>query len=227
MQPRSSRILVFVVLSVFALAAAGAALWRYTPLATIANPQHLAALFDQFERSAWSVPLVLAAFVLGGFVLFPLTLLITATGLVFDPLIALPLSLAGSLASAAAVYAIGSHFLKTRARNAFGARFERIERALSERGIIAIAVLRMLPIAPFSILNIAAGSVGVRFWDFLIGTVLGLAPGLIVLTFFAGQVRAIAQRPTLPSVLALVGIVVLWVLMSLGLQRLVSRSAAR
>ena len=37
----------------------------------------------------------------------------------------------------------------------------------------------MLPIAPFSIVNVVAGASHIRWSDFLLGTVIGLLPGII------------------------------------------------
>ena len=81
----------------------------------------------------------------------------------------------------------------------------------------------MLPIAPFAVVNLAAGSIGVRFQDFMLGTALGLAPGIVVLSMFGQQVRALWRQPTVNGVLVAAGIVSAWLALSFLVQRLVSR----
>ena len=57
----------------------------------------------------------------------------------------------------------------------------------------------------------------------MFGTLLGLLPGTIALTAFGHQVRAIVENPTPKNVGLLIAAVVAWILLSLGLQRLVAR----
>lgn len=60
------RLLVAVV-----LIAIGLLLWRYTPLVEWADPDRVAALLARVETSAWSGPIVVLAFIVGGLVAFP------------------------------------------------------------------------------------------------------------------------------------------------------------
>jgi phospholipase D1/2 len=216
--------------TVIVIACAGliglALLWRYTPLANAVQPDRLAAWLERFSNSPWGPLIAVALFVAAGFVMMPVLLLITATALVFEPFVAVAISLSGSLLSSAGVYGVGAKFVRGGAHKAFGPAVERVRKALHSRGVISIAAIRMLPIAPFGVVNLAAGSIGVRFWDFLLGTALGLAPGIVVLSVFGRQVRELWQQPTVRGALTVVGVAVGWVLLSVGLQRLVSRRAS-
>src|SRR5690606_37882227 len=91
----------------FVAAAAAVLLWRYTPLAEWADPELIAAWMERMRESAWAPLVVIAAFVVGGLVVFPLTLLITATAIVFAPWIALALSVTGAMLNAITLYFIG------------------------------------------------------------------------------------------------------------------------
>jgi uncharacterized membrane protein YdjX (TVP38/TMEM64 family) len=208
---------------VFALIVGIGLLWKYTPLAEIVQPERLAALLSSFEKSAWAPLMALLLFVAAAFAMMPLLVLITATALVFDPIVAIAVSMCGSLLSSAGVYGVGAKFFRGGVHKAFGPAVERARAALHARGVIAIATIRMLPIAPFAVVNLAAGSIGVRFRDFLIGTALGLAPGIVVLSAFGQQIKSLWQQPTAKTLIALVAIVIAWLALSFGLQRLVSR----
>lgn len=218
---RSARWLILGI--ALLLVAAAVLLWRYTPLAEVANPERVAEWMERVRTSAWAPLIVIAAFIIGGFVMFPLTLLITATAIVFSPWMAISLSLAGSIANALALYAVGHRLMRNTVTHAFGVYVEKLRRALDHSGIIAVATVRMVPVAPFTLVNLAAGAIDVRVRDYTLGTLLGLLPGTIALTAFGHQVRAIIENPTLKNVGLLTAAIVGWIVLSLGLQRMVAR----
>ncbi len=198
-------------------------LWRYTPLAELVEPDRIATWMEQMSESAWAPLVVIAAFVVGGLVMFPLTLLITATAVVFPPWLAIALSVGGALANAITLYFIGRGLMRQTMTHAFGAYVETLRRALDRSGIIAVATIRMVPIAPYTLVNLAAGAIDVRLRDYILGTALGLLPGTLALTIFGHQLREIVANPTVTNIALLVGAVLAWIGLSLGLQRLVSR----
>ena len=61
-------------------------------------------------------------------------------------------------------------------------------RRLDRSGLLAVTSLRLIPALPFSLLNYAAGLSGVRFTPYLLGTVLGTAPGTIALVVLGDAV---------------------------------------
>lgn len=214
---------LWVVLTLAALIAAGTLLWQHTPLSEVAQPARLAAWMGSFETSRWSPLLMIGIYVLGGLVMLPLVLLVATTALVFPPGVAIGVSLTGALLNAAVLYALGAKLLSGGMHKAFRRAVDRVNRALSGRGVYTVAAVRMIPIAPFSIVNLVAGSIGIGFREYLIGTALGLAPGIVVLSLFGHQVRSLLQEPTAGKVLLTVAIAVAWLALSFGLQRFTSR----
>jgi len=198
-------------------------LWRYTPLAELITPDRVSQWLGRIRNEPWAPFAIVGLFVLGGLVAFPVLLLIAATAVVLDPASAFVVALVGTLASAMTTYAIGARFVQGTARNAFGPTLDKISASLATRGVLAIAAIRVVPVAPFSVINVAAGSLGVRFGDFVLGTLLGMAPGLIAITAFGQQLRSVLDHPTPLRVAAAVGIVAAWIALSLLLQRLVGR----
>jgi uncharacterized membrane protein YdjX (TVP38/TMEM64 family) len=61
-------------------------------------------------------------------------------------------------------------------------------RRLDRRGLLAVTSLRLIPVVPFSLLNYAAGLSGVRFVPYLLGTILGTAPGTVALVVLGDAV---------------------------------------
>ena len=175
-------------------------------------------------RGAWWSPLaVIGLYVAGGLTVFPVTLMITATALVFDAPAAIALSFTGVLANAAVTYALGAWLVRGTLLAAFGRKLAKVSDALNRRGVVAVAVIRMLPVAPFSLVNLAAGSIGVRFRDYMLGTAMGVVPGVVALSVFGQQLRAIFRDPTWLNVALLVALVAVWTGLSFLLQSYLSR----
>jgi phosphatidylserine/phosphatidylglycerophosphate/cardiolipin synthase-like enzyme/uncharacterized membrane protein YdjX (TVP38/TMEM64 family) len=184
-----------------------AAAWRWTPLGDYLSMENLIEWGSTVREHPASLVIVLAAYGIGGLIAFPITVLISATAFVFQPFTAAFYSLAGSLLSGTILYGIG-HFLGRRGvRRIAGKRLNRISRILAKRGLLTIFLARIFPVAPYSIINVVAGASHIRFRDYLIGTALGVTPGIVMVTFFAGEVRSIIQDPKPESYLIALALV--------------------
>ena len=200
-----------------------ALLWRFTSLAELLKPEHVAERLTAIQRHRGAPFIFLAAYVVGGVVMFPVTVMSTTTAIIFPPLIAASISFTGIIVSAAITHWIGAHFLRKWTRSALGATIKRVDEALADRGIITIAAIRMVPLAPFTLVNLAAGALGVGFRDYMLGTVLGIAPGTILVCLFGRQVRQFWKHPSGEGVALVVGVIVVWIAVSLSLQRWAAR----
>lgn len=54
-----------------------------------------------------------------------------------------------------------------------------IDDRLRRRGWLAVGSLRLIAAVPFSVINYCCGLSSIRFWPYLIATVLGVLPGTI------------------------------------------------
>jgi phospholipase D1/2 len=214
----SKRKLAWVLLLVILLVTGLALAWRLTPLAELARPEQLAERLEAIQRWPAAPFLFIAMFVIGGLVVMPVLALIVAVGILFPPLMAFGISLTGVMLSAAVLHWIGGHF-RGRLRAAIGPAIQRLDAVLTDRGILAVATIRMLPVAPFTVVNVAAGSIGVRFRDYMVGTALGMLPGIAVLSLFGSQVREFWKDPSPGGVIIALAIAASWIAVSLGLQK--------
>ncbi len=98
-----------------------------------------------------------------------------------------------------------------------------VSRQLARRGVLAITVLRIVPVAPFSVINVLAGASEIRFRDYAIGTVLGMTPGIVVLTALGGQLAVVLRDPSVGDILVFGVLGALWIGLGLALQRFVNR----
>jgi phospholipase D1/2 len=180
---------------------------------------------EQFEQSALAPFLVVAAFVLGGLLIVPVTALIAVTVLAFGPMLGFFYALIGMTVSALLTFWMGQLLGRQTIRRLAGSRLNDLSRRLAQKGVLAVMIIRMVPIAPFTIVNLVAGASHLRFRDFAVGTVLGEVPGLLALSLFIDQVNETVRHPSVMSVGMLIGVVLLLYLVGLSLWRSLHGSA--
>jgi phosphatidylserine/phosphatidylglycerophosphate/cardiolipin synthase-like enzyme/membrane protein DedA with SNARE-associated domain len=194
-RPRAARRIVVVTALLLAATALTAA-WRWGPLGEWLDIDTLRTLGAAVERSMLAPLYVLASYVAASLVAMPITLLILATTLVFGPLTGVAYALAGSLAGAAVTFWIGRALGRGTVRRLAGKRLNALSRLLARRGVLAVLTVRILPVAPFTVVNLVAGAAQVRPRDFLLGTAFGMAPGIVAVSLFSGRLSAIVMEPS-------------------------------
>ena len=90
-----------------------------------------------------------------------------------------------------------------------------------------MTLVRMLPLAPFSVVNIVAGASHIGWRDFLLGTLLGMIPGIVVIATFIDRTVAVVQDPGPHTITVLVAVAILACAAIWSLQKWVARSPAR
>ena len=101
---------------------------------------------------------MLGVFVVAGLLVFPVTVLIAATAATFGPWLGFAYATAGALASAVVAYGVGALAGRQTLEDVMGPRLNRVRRTIARRGVLAIAAIRMVPIAPFTLVNLVAGA---------------------------------------------------------------------
>ena len=192
-----------------------AVLWRWGPLSDFADVGALDA-WSQALRSDWMASLaMIAAFVVGGLLMFPVLILIGATGLIFGPFVGMLIAGVGALLSAIVGYGLGVIVGRKTLERMSGGRLHRLSWQLARRGLLSMSLIRLLPLAPFTLINLAAGASHIKFRDFVLGTMLGMAPGMAAIVLFSGQLGEVLRSPDLYNVGALTAL--LLIIVSVGL----------
>lgn len=199
------------------------ALWQWTPVSDLASIDWLLPFFETIRASAAAPIAIPLLFVVGSFVFFPITLLITLAAIVFDPLSAFAYALTGTLASAAAAYGVGAKLGRPVLRRLLGNRLNSVSRAIASRGILAVMMLRVAPVAPYTAVNLVCGAARIRFTDYMIGSVLGMAPGIGALTALGNSLTRLLANPTPEMILLVIAAIALWILLGVGLQKILGR----
>jgi phospholipase D1/2 len=172
--------------------------WRTSPLAALA---------------------MLGCFIAGGLIVFPVNLLIAAAIVVFGPVLGGFIALIGATASAAVLHQIGRSFPGHVWTRIAGRHVERLRERVAEHGVIAIAIVRIVPIAPYSVVSVAAGAAKIARAPYLVGTALGMAPGILLYAIFVDRAREVIADPRPLSWAMLFFAIVLIIAVALLLRR--------
>jgi phospholipase D1/2 len=197
-----------LIAGVVAVIAGIAMLWAFTPLRHLLNAERLSGLVDRFADSPVAPLIVVAMFVVGGLVVMPVNILIAVTILVFGPVAGALYALIGCTTSAMILYEIARRIPLQRLRRQTGARMQRFHHHLVRHAVWAVALVRLVPVAPYSIVCLLLGTTAIRRAPYLAGTALGMLPGIVVNAFFIDRVIAAIRHPSLLTA-ALLGLAVI------------------
>jgi uncharacterized membrane protein YdjX (TVP38/TMEM64 family) len=211
------RQVAFAVVIIAVLGAAAA--WKWTPLADYLDPRvligHVRALQDLPLTPLW----VLLAYVVGSLCVVPITLLVIVTGLAFAPAHAIAYALGGILLAAAVTFMIGAWLGRDAVRRFAGPRINTVSRQFAKGGILAVALIRLIPVAPFTVVNVVAGATHIRLRDFLLGTLLGEGPGTVLMIIFVHQLVGAIENPTLGAFSAALAVLIVLVWVGIALKK--------
>ena len=198
-QSGERKLALLKLLACFFLLVAVSLAWRLTPLREIIDFETIVG----WQRSIKNYPAVflwvLGIYVMSSLILFPTTLLNVATVVTFGPIVGNLYAFAGWLCSATIGFGIGRvlgrEWLQKIARAGIERFFDRAER----HGFLTVLGTRMVPIAPFTVVNLFVGASEIGFRPFFFATAIGRIPGIITLTLFGVQLEMFLRRQDLVS----------------------------
>lgn len=214
---------IWIGIGVLVLLFAAAAAWKWTPLADLIDINRTARWAATLRDSPARHFYLLAAYVIGSVLLVPITLLILITAIVFGPVLGTVYASIGCLVGAVVTYAIGYFLGKDFVRKMAGSKWKRVEESIGKTGIIAVATLRLLPVAPFTVVNIVSGAFKVPPRDYFVGSILGLVPGIVVTNLFAHQFQSAIRDPGIGTFLLLLALIAISVVGTIWLKRRLQR----
>lgn len=180
-----------------------------------AGPERLQQLV---ESAGWAGVVV---FVLGYAVIVlaptPASVLTILAGALFGVWWGTLLAWAGALLGALGGFVLGRRLGRPSVDRMLRGRLQHADRVLSDHGLVAVLVVRLLPLFPFTPLNYASGLLGLRRRDYVVGTAVGIVPG----AFAYASVGASGADP-LGIVLGVGGLIALTALGGVAGRRLVT-----
>ena len=182
--------LVLSIIASIVVTALLALVWKLTPLADMAGTDEVIGWFRGFSGTFWAPVAIVIAHLIAIIVMFPRPLLTIAAVVAFGMVWGFAYSMLGVLISAGAGWYAGRLFDENRIKRMAGPRLAPMRRMLKKEGLIAVTLLRLLPVAPFTVESVVAGALRVKLWHLLAGTAIGMLPGMLGTTILGDQLAA-------------------------------------
>lgn len=192
------------------LLVAGMLVWRLMPLSEAVSPRTLQAWLDGL--AAWPyAPAAAIAFMSAAMLLMaPLIPLTLAMALVFGPVQGAVYSSIAALISAAIGWQVGRALGLEGLRRLMDRHPQvgRAVRAVHRHGLKAVIIARVVPVLVYGVVNVVCGATGLAWRPYLLGTILGIVPLIIVVsTIGAGLEQAARSSLGTPTLaIAAVGL---------------------
>jgi uncharacterized membrane protein YdjX (TVP38/TMEM64 family) len=159
---------------------------RFTAVKEFLTAERLRLLL---ATAGFLAPLVFILVYAAGVCLFvPGTLLTTLGAAIFGPYYGFVFVWLGAMVGASLAFLIGRYLGREFAASLIGDRLGKYDEGIERNGFATVLYLRLVYF-PFTPMNFGMGLTRVRFWDYFMGTALGIIVGTFVFTFFVGTVK--------------------------------------
>jgi uncharacterized membrane protein YdjX (TVP38/TMEM64 family) len=162
-------------------------------------------------RGPWSLPVAVAAFAALAFLGAPQVVMIAAAAVVFGPLQGSLYAWIGTFVSALIGFELGRGFGGGLIRDLNSRGVDRFMALIGQNGFMASLIIRLVPAAPFIVVNMAAGVARVSRRDFALGTAVGIVPKILLTAFAGGSVMAAMNGGGLVQFGLLIVALAIWV----------------
>ncbi|MDY6979793.1 MAG: VTT domain-containing protein [Pseudomonadota bacterium] len=185
-----------------------AAAWNFTPLGQWLEVERVTHMIETLRNYPLAVPVTIAGFAIAAMLMVPVTMLIIACIIVFGAGWGAIYALTGAFVSAVLTYLLGNLMGRDALKGLAGGRVNRISQRLARHGVMTIIFVRIVPVAPFTVINLVAGASHISLRDFMLGTLLGMTPGITAIALLTDRIQATINNPEPSTVLLLLLVVV-------------------
>jgi uncharacterized membrane protein YdjX (TVP38/TMEM64 family) len=128
------------------------------------------------------------------------SILTIAGGFMFGVIGGGALAIGSATAGATLIFLIARTSLGDLLAQKAGRRMQRLRAGFTEEGFSYLLFLRLVPLFPFWIVNLAAALFGMRLVSYVAATAIGIVPGTIVLAYFGNGLGTAldGEGPSLP-----------------------------
>ncbi|RLT94996.1 MAG: hypothetical protein D9N11_15365, partial [Ketobacter sp.] len=181
-------------------------MWKWGPLAEWTDLATIQTTMSAIKDLPLAPLVAFFILVVACILMVPLTFLAVLSALLFGLIQGFVLALMSAMTSAYLSYLIGAWIGRESLTSLAGERFNKVSRKLAEHGVLSVAAIRLLPVAPFTIVNMVAGASHIKLKDFLLGSTLALSPALFAIVLLADQFRLSLESASFDQVMMRIGI---------------------
>ena len=171
-------LLIFIAAAIY--------LVRFSPARQYLTTQQLGLFLESV--GIWAPLMFVIIYVVGICLFLPGTLLTAMGAALFGPYWGFVYVWIGAMIGAGLAFLIGRYLGRDFAASLIGDKLQRFDDSIERNGFATVLYLRLMYF-PFTAMNFGMGLTKVRFWDYLLGTALGILVGTFIFTFFVGTLR--------------------------------------
>lgn len=175
-----------IILLAFIIAAV--CLFRFTPVKEFFRPENLAYFLETWGLLAPLVFILIHATTIC--LLFPASILSVVGATIFGTYWGLLYVWIGAIIGGSGSFLLGRLLGRDFVVSLIGDTLRKYDDAIERNGFATVLYLRLMNV-PFSAFSFGMGMAKVRFWDYFLGTCLGVIAGLFVLSFFGGALKEV------------------------------------
>jgi uncharacterized membrane protein YdjX (TVP38/TMEM64 family) len=187
------------------------------------EPSSLQTWFQNASNEWYALPVTILVFSCLAFLGVPQFALIGAAVFAFGPVLGFFFSWIATMISASVTFWTGRILGADTVRRYGGETVNRISSFVGRNGFFASMIVRIVPSAPFIVVNMAAGVSRMSYIAFVAGVGVGVIPKTAVIAFFGGTLMAVFAGGGLMAWLALGGAALLWIVIMLVARHLLRR----
>lgn len=135
---------------------------------------------ERIADAGWAAPVAFVGiYALVTLAPVPKNALSAVGGLLFGLGQGVALVFAAAMVGALAAFWLGRVLGRSAVERLTNARVRDVDELIARRGLLAVILVRLVPVVPFTAINYAAGLTAVRVRDYTLGTAIGMVPGTI------------------------------------------------
>lgn len=172
---------------------------QYLTLASLkANHQLLLTFYA--EHAVLTVAVFMAIYIIQTALALPGAVILSlSAGAVFGPLTGTFYAVSSASAGATLSFLVTRYLLRDTVLARFGNKLEGINRELEIRGLNYLLFLRLVPLFPFFLINLAAGLTRLPLRTYILGTFFGIIPGGFVFVNAGASLATITSLADITS----------------------------
>jgi len=177
---KASTLAAFIIVAVYII--------RFTPVKEFLTQEALGRFLE--AAGFWAPLAFILVYTVGICFFVPGTLLTALGAAIFGAYWGFLYVWIGAMAGATAAFWIGRTLGREFAATLIGDRLKKYDDTIERNGFATVLYLRLVYF-PFTAMNFGMGLTKVRFWDYFLGTALGIIVGTFIFTFFVGTLKEV------------------------------------
>ena len=141
----------------------------------------------------------IAVYAVAAVLFLPGSVFTIAAGLVYGMVAGTAVALTGATIGASLAFLAGRYLFRRRIEKyaSGNERFAAVDQAIGEHGWKVVGLLRLSPLIPYNASNYFYGITSIRFWPFLLASLVGMLPGAFLYAYLGaiGRAGLSRQRP--------------------------------